>query len=417
MPTFLHAADLHVDSPLRGLPSDLGARARDATRQAFRNLVACALQRQVAFVLLAGDIFDDAHQSISTSAFLATELRALSQAKIPVFLLRGNHDYLARGCRVPWPEGVHEFASTAPTTRQLDALRVAIHGQSYPEKHVRRDLTAAYPAPVSGYLNIGLLHTSLDGHADDHQTYAPTREATLASKGYAYWALGHVHRFVDLQADSSRIVYPGNLQGRHVRETGPKGAVLGTYEGHTITQVEHVPLDVLRWHSLDITLDDELQELSVAEQFSAAAAEIASRTDADRQQGRSCAVRLVLRGLRPDALDEPVTVLRDRLRQAVGHVLGETALLEDVSFEAALERRELPRLLLDRLDAAESNLRSGSIHEPPADLLNLVQKITTANIEELALALQGRKLSREPHAFWERALHLGRQALDARLSK
>jgi DNA repair exonuclease SbcCD nuclease subunit len=74
----------------------------------------------------------------------------------------------------------------------------------------------------------------------------------LHAKGYHYWALGHVHDFWhDVKGDSN-IVFPGNLQGRHVRELGPKGAVLVTADEDGIKQVDRLIVDVLRWNVLEV---------------------------------------------------------------------------------------------------------------------------------------------------------------------
>lgn len=414
MPTFLHAADLHIDSPLRGLADDLGVRVREATRAAFRNLVDHALAKKVRFVVLAGDIFDDAHQAIATSRFIANELRRLAEANIPIVLVRGNHDHLADGSKVPWPSNVYELASDAPATVRFDALRVAVHGQSFPEKHVKRDLTPAYPAPVAGHLNVGVLHTALEGQAGEHSPYAPTTTESLAARGYSYWALGHVHRFVDLAHGGTRIVYPGNLQGRHVRETGAKGAALVTWEGETITRVDRLPCDVMRWHDLEV----EVADAPFVAQASDTASQIAVATAADRSAGVDCAVRVTIRGVRLDAFDDPRPRLEHIVREAVANQLGRHVMLEEIRLAPATVTEALPAVLLEKLDAAQENLGGlAAGTELAATASDIWRRLGEVPGEELLRELAARAGVRSARQLGERALTLGRQKLQACLSK
>ena len=140
----------------------------------------------------------------------------------------------------------------AAETIDLPELGVAVHGRSFPERVVTEDLVPSYREALAGRFNIGMLHTSLTGR-EGHDPYAPTDVPTLASRGYDYFALGHVHAREVVKESGPRIVYPGNLQGRHVGETGPKGCELVTVEGGRITAAEPIALDVVRWHAL--TLD------------------------------------------------------------------------------------------------------------------------------------------------------------------
>ncbi len=250
---FIHAADLHLDSPLRGLAKYEGApqeRLRAAPRQAFSQLVDLALAEAVDFMVIAGDVFDGDWKDIGTGLFFAREMARLQQADIPVFLLHGNHDAQTRISRqTTLPENVRVFASRGPQTFRLDGLQVALHGQSFAEPATMENLVLNYPEPVAGAFNIGVLHTALEG-GTVHANYAPCSLEQLRSRGYDYWALGHVHEYRILN-ESPPVVYPGNLQGRMVRETGAKGAVMVTVE-HGVPRCERLIVDVLRWHQLEV---------------------------------------------------------------------------------------------------------------------------------------------------------------------
>ena len=290
---FLHAADLHLDSPLRGLERYEGApveRMRGATRRAFENAVDLCLDEGVDFVLLAGDLYDGNWKDYSTGLFFAAQMSRLRQADIAVVWIRGNHDAASQITRhLRLPENVVELSTRAPQTHVLEPLGVAVHGQGFPERAVVRDLAERYPRGLDGHFNIGLLHTCASGR-EGHENYAPCNLQTLTDKGYDYWALGHVHRR-EVLGREPWVVFPGNLQGRHARETGSKGATLVEVEGGRVSRAEHRALDVVRWEVLEIDAAeavsaDDVVDL-VRERLAAAAA---------AAEGRALASRLLVTG-------------------------------------------------------------------------------------------------------------------------
>ena len=246
---FLHAADIHLDSPLRGLDRYDGCpveEIRGATRKALESLVRLAVAERVAFVLIAGDVYDGDWPDHGTGLFFSRKMGELKDAGIPVCLISGNHDARSKMTReLRLPDGVHLLDSAKPVTLHLPDVDVAIHGQSFATEKVTDDLAATYPDPIPGCFNIGLLHTSADGR-EGHDHYAPCSVETLRSKGYDYWALGHVHTREEVDVRDVPIVFPGNVQGRHIREPGAKGCVIVAVDGRQTTRTFH-PLDVLRW--------------------------------------------------------------------------------------------------------------------------------------------------------------------------
>ncbi|WP_297911966.1 DNA repair exonuclease [Thiomonas sp.] len=263
---FLHAADIHLDSPLTGLsaypdaPTEL---LRTATRDAFDNLVSLALDEAVDFLVIAGDLYDGSWKDFNTGIYFARQMGRLKAAGIPVFVLHGNHDAESEMTRrLSLPDNVHVFPASRAGSFELPGLQVALHGRSFKNAATTEDLVPGYPAPRQGWFNIGVLHTALEGYAA-HASYAPCSMAELHAKGYQYWALGHVHEHQLWQGDST-IAFPGNLQGRNIRETGAKGALLVTADDGEVTSVERVFVDVLRWHRLavDVSAASTLPEAS-----------------------------------------------------------------------------------------------------------------------------------------------------------
>jgi DNA repair protein SbcD/Mre11 len=251
---FIHAADIHLDSPLDGLGAYADAPLellRTATREAFSRLVSEAIEQDVDFMVLAGDLYDGTWRDHNTGIFFCGEMGRLKKAGIPVYLLYGNHDAESEMTRkLQLPDNVFVFDARKPATFKIDALQVALHGQSFRHKETLDNLVTSYPAPVPGWLNVGVLHTALEGNAS-HARYAPCSLDELNAKGYQYWALGHVHEH-KVWRGASTVVFPGNLQGRSVRETGPRGAVLVTADESGVQEVERLFVDVLRWNDLQV---------------------------------------------------------------------------------------------------------------------------------------------------------------------
>jgi DNA repair exonuclease SbcCD nuclease subunit len=247
--SFLHAADIHLDSPLKGLERYENApveRIRGATRRAFTRLIDLAIEKRVDFVLLAGDLYDGDWRDYNTGLFLVRQLGRLRDHKVPVVVIAGNHDADNKMTRVlRLPDNVRLLAHDRPETVRLDDLDVAIHGQSFAKAAVTENLAASYPAPLSGCINIGLLHTGMGG-ADGHERYAPCTLEELRLRGYDYWALGHIHTR-QVVCNDPPVIFVGNVQGRHIRETGPKGCLISTIGSDR--SIAHVfqRLDKVRW--------------------------------------------------------------------------------------------------------------------------------------------------------------------------
>lgn len=266
---FIHAADIHLDSPLHGLSAYPDAPAdmlRNATRDAFTALVTNAIDEKVDFMVIAGDLYDGSWRDHNTGIFFCKEMGRLRRAGIPVYLLFGNHDAESEMTKqLQLPDNVKRFSARKAETFLIEDLKVALHGHSFKEKEVTANLVAAYPQPVPGFFNIGVLHTALEGNTP-HANYAPCSRAELHSKGYQYWALGHVHEYA-VWKDASTIVFPGNLQGRNIRETGRRGAVMVTVEDSSDVSFERLFIDVLRWESVKVdasgctTLTEVVQEV------------------------------------------------------------------------------------------------------------------------------------------------------------
>lgn len=307
---FLHAADIHLDSPLRGLRARAGERSEEiagAPRAAFVKLINFAIEQKIDLLLLAGDNWDGGHSDYGSLLFFAEQMTRLNREGVRVVMIQGNHD-AENQLRLTMPENVKMLSSRSPRSELFPDLGVVIHGQSYPRRDVEENLAAKYPAAVPGMVNIGLLHTAVTGYAGPHKVYAPCTIQDLCDKSYDYWALGHVHARTELNRNPW-IIYPGNLQTRFMLEAGEKGATLVTVREGGIGEVEHVPLDVVRWTTVAV----DVTGCTTQERLAGMLQERLSDT-IRAAGGRTVAARLLLTGT--TALHQPLKVNADQWLEA-----------------------------------------------------------------------------------------------------
>ncbi len=334
---FIHAADIHLDSPLQGLERYDTApveKIRSATREALRNLVRLAIEEKVAFVLIAGDVYDGDWKDYNTGLYFRKELAPLAGAGIGVYLISGNHDAQSVVSKqLSLPEHVKVLAVSEAQTVVLDDLNVAIHGQGFAKRETTENLCKGYPKALGGMFNIGMLHTCAGGY-EGHERYAPCTIADMLGHGYQYWALGHIHKRGELSRFSKgdpHILFPGNIQGRHIREAGAKGCTVVSVKDGEIVSAEHRDLDVFRWQNVAVALGgagtmDRAMEL---------ARERLART-AIEMEGKAVAVRVELMGtprLQAQYLGDPEQWVNE-MRNIAGEVGASGMWVEKVKFKA-----------------------------------------------------------------------------------
>ena len=243
---FVHAADIHLDSPLRSLAlrnSELAELIGNATRQAFVRIIDLCIAQNVDALLIAGDLYDGDQTSMKTARFLHEQLKRLDDAKISTFIIRGNHDALSRITKeLVLPDSVKLFGGRAEMVEIDHAdtpFPICIHGLSFAQAHAPDSLLPKYKQPQAGAFNIGLLHTSLAG-SEGHDLYAPCSIKDLQESGFQYWALGHIHKRSIVEG-ACAIVMPGMPQGRGINEAGAKSVSLVTVNHDRSVEIaEHV---------------------------------------------------------------------------------------------------------------------------------------------------------------------------------
>ncbi|MEF3168660.1 MAG: DNA repair exonuclease [Deltaproteobacteria bacterium] len=317
--TFIHAADLHLDSPFKGIGDD-APRVADALRKAnygvLDRLAGLAEDTGAEFLLLAGDVFDWSDRSIKAQLALRDCLKRLSDIGKETFMVYGNHDPLAgRASPIHWPDRVHVFGASGPETLLVDrdgCPLCAVTGMSYGTAKESRNLARMFPKADPGTFSIGLLHCSV-GTNPAHETYAPCDRQDLLDSGMDYWALGHVHEKAILCTDPP-IVYPGNTQGRSFKEQGERGCFVVSVDARRSVHLEFVPLDAVRWSSRDVSIDG-IETLEALENALMTAVEDMAKGSGGR--GIVCRLDITGRGglalelRRPGAIETLLERLRD----------------------------------------------------------------------------------------------------------
>ncbi|WP_223700810.1 metallophosphoesterase family protein [Sutcliffiella deserti] len=256
---FIHAADLHLDSPFKGLnylPNELFERVRASTFDAFTRVVDVALEERVDFLLLAGDLFDLEQRSLLAQAKLREEFLRLAKFDIPVYVIHGNHDYITeRQQRFRYPDNVHIFGETVAAVPFIkNGIPAAnIYGFSYSTRHILHNRTSEYQKQDNVPYHIGLLHGNLSGR-EDHDPYAPFSISDLLAKDFQYWALGHIHKREILHPEPP-IVYPGNIQGRNKKEIGEKGCYLVELSNQK-PKLTFIKTSKILWENMDLSIRD-----------------------------------------------------------------------------------------------------------------------------------------------------------------
>lgn len=302
---FVHAADLHLDSPFKGIgervPDSVLGRLRASTFKAFDHLIRLCIDEQVDFLCIAGDVFDLADRSLRAQTHFQKRMRELDDAGIKAYVIHGNHDPADGGIMpLEWPDNVHFFSAqeveAVPFVKQGREV-VRLYGRSYPTAKLTERIIDDYVREDSVPFAIGLLHTNVDGDPA-HDNYAPCAKADLMAKGFDYWALGHIHQACVLHGQSEEgpphIVYPGNVQGRSVKEAGPKGCYLVEVRDGHVQRLTFHELDDVRWHGveLDLTGAEEIQHV-----LDRIHDELQRLADEAQVQGRAAIVRFMLTGM------------------------------------------------------------------------------------------------------------------------
>ncbi|MEE3274219.1 MAG: DNA repair exonuclease [Acidobacteriota bacterium] len=259
--SFLHCADLHLGATIKtltGLPTEFEPRLINAPIAALDRIVTTAIEKKVAGVIMAGDVFDNTHPSVSTEYQLRDRLQKLEAAGIPTLIVAGNHDPLDNTVSsIEYPESVHFFGTTVDDIplMQDDEILAHVYGVSYGTSKETKNLATEFPSKPKGPFSIAVLHTNVAGQTG-HDSYAPCELTDLEEREFNYWALGHVHTRKTLREKGPVVHYPGNVQGLHRNEEGARGVTLVEVASDGSVEISPVWTDTIRWHRRETSIDD-----------------------------------------------------------------------------------------------------------------------------------------------------------------
>ena len=320
---FIHAADLHLDSPFRGLhriAPEIAGDLYKATFDAYEKIVGLCIEEQVDALLVAGDIFDGADRSLRAQLKFVAGLNRLEEKGIRSFICHGNHDPLnGWEAQLSLPAGCHRFGAKVEGVPIFpgEPERAVVYGISYPQREVRENLTPFFGRVKQGPFTIGLLHANVDNNTD-HDSYAPCTLNDMEHTGINYWALGHIHTRQILREVNPTVVYPGNPQGRHPSERGARGVYLVEVKDSNQIHLEFRAVDVVRWELLEVNIGDPDTDQALLDAIDQ---KVAACQDA--AEGRSIIFRLVLIGrgtlhyslMRPQFVDAILERINDTWAQ------------------------------------------------------------------------------------------------------
>jgi exonuclease SbcD len=298
---FIHTADLHLDSPFRGLSSwntDLAARLKDAAFKSFSRIIDICIEQQADFLIIAGDIFESDNKSLTAQLKFVAELKRLSDKGISSYFVCGNHDPVKSWLDIiQLPENAYRFDSSEVEhhTYKKDNKPVAdIYGISFGGKAVKENLALRYRLKDnSGRFSVAVLHGTV-GAAGPHENYAPFRISDVKSRGFDYWALGHIHKRMVINERDPVILYPGNPQGRDFGETGSKGCTLVEVDRNNRITTRFIPVQLIRFEEIEISLGEEDRTDSLADKIQKARLNIE-----DNDDNVSCMLRINITGRTP----------------------------------------------------------------------------------------------------------------------
>jgi len=254
--SFIHAADLHLGRPLglRGVPDFLEQSAQRVDERLLNRLVDCCCAKGVDFLLISGDVFDDAGPSLRLQRSFQRAMETLHQGGVRVYIVEGNHDAGVWDTFLfSLPSSVHCFGAALESVGQkVGGWEVEIWGVNFQPNHRRESQAELFPPSSPADWSAVLLHAE-QGESGE---YHPLLHGQLYDSPFSYHALGHEHSFQHWRHPD--MVYPGVPQGRDRNETGEKGVCLVTVSQRG-THVELLPINEFQWLelSLDITAKDK----------------------------------------------------------------------------------------------------------------------------------------------------------------
>lgn len=246
----LHAADLHLGSPITGRSDAQAAYLRRALESLPGMLLDLCRKESCDLVVLSGDIFD----GDPSPATVHSLKQALEEMAVPVFIAPGNHDPFIPGCvwdREVWPKNVTVFREQSPVRILLPQLDCEIYGAAFLGMDCP-GLLENFRVMGARKYRVGVFHGDPTHAASP---YNPITAPQVRNSGLSYLALGHIHKGGSFRAGDTLCAWPGCPMGRGFDEPGEKGVILVTLDGKV--SARFLPLDTPRFFDLEARVEDD----------------------------------------------------------------------------------------------------------------------------------------------------------------
>ncbi len=257
---FLHIADVHFDAPLLSKDSNIRRDLKTSQKDAFTKAINFCIKEEIDGLLIAGDLFDNERILLNTEKFLWDSFEKLREENIHVFYAPGNHDPLIY-LKTKFGENVHIFDRDVPTEfiiKDKKDKECRIMGVGHINDNEKRNLIRKFPRKTDERPIVAVAHTMVE-NVDADETkgkYMPTSLGDMLEKKYDYWALGHIHQWI--QFKDYPIYYSGAIQGLNINETGIKGGNLIKIDDSNL-EVEFIPFNSLFFEQVTIDISGEYE--------------------------------------------------------------------------------------------------------------------------------------------------------------
>lgn len=338
---FLHAADLHLGAQLKSLGDKISAEKaeyiRNEVRLVFDDMINLAIERDVEFIVLAGDVYDHAENDPGAKQRVYRGFRRLKEKGIRVFVVHGNHDPVGKKMSAvnDAPSNVHVFKHGVVGEEKVqlrNGVEVTVAGISFETEAESENLALKFSS-VTGSTIVGVLHTNVGGigSAGGHHNYAPCSQEDLKNSPVNYWALGHIHDRQVVETPRGFWAYPGNLQGRSTKATecGAKGVlVVGISDSGRVEIPEFVPVDRVRFQRVSVSCSECDSDIQVLEKVLQKVQETVHGNS-----GLPTLIRLELVGRTPafGELKKQTQELLTNIREHVSPVIGDGEIIKVVN--------------------------------------------------------------------------------------
>ncbi len=240
----IHTADLHLGSPIAGLPEDVSSELREELFTTLAKICELAESERADAILISGDLFDEPSPSRSVAD---RTFALLGRAGVPVFISPGNHDYMSVHSvyrRQDLPENVRIFRSER--IEKIPCGEFDVYGAGFAAPVVERELLQGFRAE-QGRHSVMVLHGEADVSSAYYHAVSPR---DIAASGLSYLALGHIHaRSEAVRAGDTLFAYPGCPMGRGFDETGEKGVYIVEIEERA--RARFVPLGARKFVTIE----------------------------------------------------------------------------------------------------------------------------------------------------------------------